>query len=301
MENCNVANISENIAVPSISSSASKVFICIRQWAGQKKDKKASEEVTDANGAKKGTARVTKSLLGDCPELKAIQQLVGRVRNHHLYTFTMPWDDAGWRLLTTEHMPDFFLSMTGLKQEFDDLVEIFINAYHQEKVEAELQLGELYNANDYPSESELRAKFSFEIDHEPIAESGDWRVDVQNDAMDDIKSQYQTNYARKLNGAMAEVWEKLHATISKLAERIDYSDDEKKKVFKESTVVNLLELVDILDGFNITGDPDMARIAVDLKNAMRGVSAEALREDEGFRAETKKALELAMKSLPSLN
>lgn len=302
MNNCNEAtSISENIAVPSISSSASKVFICIRQWAGQKKDKKASAEVTADNGAKAGTARVTKSLLGDCPELKAIQQLVGRVRNHHLYTFTMPWDDAGWRLLTTELMPDFFLSMTGLQQEFSSLVDVFINAYHQEKIEAELQLGDLYNANDYPSEAVLRSKFSFEIDQEPIAESGDWRIDIQNEALEDTKERYQNNYERKLNGAMNDVWKKLRATITKLSERIDYTDAEKKKVFKESTVNNLLELVDILDGFNITGDPDMAQVSVDLKNALRGISPEALREDGGLRAETKKALDLAMKSLPTLN
>lgn len=302
MSNCNQVNeLSANIAVPSISSSSFKVFVCLRQWAGQKKDKQASEEITDAKGAKKGTARVTKSLLGDCPELKAIQQLVGRVRNHHLYTYTLPWDDAGWRLLTTLLMPKFFESMTSLQQEFYDLVDVFVNAYHLEKVEAQIQLGDLFDANDYPSESELRSKFSFDIDKEPIPETGDWRVDVQREAMDDIKSEYQKRMDSKIDAAMSDVWSQLHKALSKLAERIDYTDAETKKVFKASTVDNLLELVDLLDAFNITGDPDMAQVSVDLKNAMRGISPEALREDGGLRAETKRALDEAMKSLPSLN
>jgi hypothetical protein len=296
----NQIDLSQNISVPSISSGAFKVFICIRQWAGQKKDKRASEEVTADNGAKAGVARVTKSLLGDCPELKAIQALVGRVRNHHLYTYTLPWDDAGWRLLTTDLMPKFFGSMTQLQQEFYDLVDVFINAYQMEKIEAQVQLQGLYDPNDYPSEDVLRSKFSFEIDKEPIAESGDWRVDVQREAMDDLQDEYQKRYASKLNSAMNDVWEKLRKTLTNLSERIDYTDDEKKKVFKASTVDNLVELVDILDAFNITGDPQMAQVAVDLKNAMRGISPEALREDGGLRAETKKALDAAIKSLPSL-
>tara|TARA_R110000782_G_scaffold82848_4_gene162755 strand:- start:735 stop:1643 length:909 start_codon:yes stop_codon:yes gene_type:complete len=289
------------ITVPTISSSSFKVFICIRQWAGQKKDKRASVEVAQDNGAKQGTARVTKSLLGDCPELKAIQQLVGRVRNHHLYTYTLPWDDAGWRLLTTALMPKFFESMTSLQQEFTTLVDVFINAYHLEKVEAQIQLGNLYDPNDYPSEADLRAKFSFVIDKEPIAESGDWRVDVQQQAMADLQDDYQKRYTTKINSAMNDVWGKLHKTLSALSDRIDYGDNEPAKIFKATTVDNLLELVDLLDAFNITGDPTMAQMTVDLKNAMRGISPEALREDSGLRAETKKALDAAIKSLPSLN
>ncbi|GAH32474.1 unnamed protein product, partial [marine sediment metagenome] len=81
-------------------------------------DKKASAQVTEDNNAKKGVASVHKSLLGDCPELKAVSKLVGQVRNHYLYVHTLPWDNAGWRLLPTTLMFDFFNTMTELQNEF---------------------------------------------------------------------------------------------------------------------------------------------------------------------------------------
>ena len=290
----------EPTPVPSISSSAFKVFISISQWAGMKKDKKASAEVTDSNHAKAGTARVTKSLLGDNAELKAIQKLAGQVRNDQLYIYSLPWDDSGWRLLTTALMPEFFKMMTEMQNEFYRLVDVFIANYAFAKTEAIIELGDLFDPTDYPSEDVLRAKFSFKIDKEPIAETGDWRVDVQNDAMDSLKSDYSKRYAEKLSGAMNDVWAQLHDKLSKLSERIDYGDHEDKKVFKSGTVDNLTGLVDLLDSFNITNDPLMTKTSADLKRCMRGVSPEALREDSGLRAETKRNLDQAIKNLPSL-
>lgn len=283
-----------------IATSAIKVFVPISQWSGIKKDRKASEEVTTQNNAKRGVARVTKSLLGDCAELKEIQKLVGQVRNHHLYTYTLPWDDAGWRLLTTALMPKFFESMTALQNEFYALVDKFIDNYEFEKTEAEIALGDMFNPADYPSADELRSKFSFKIDREPIPEAGDWRVDVQNEAMEELREATTSANEQKFNKAMSEVWEKLYTCLSKLSERIDYGDDDEKKRFHSSTVDNLTDLVDLLDAFNITNDPVLTQMRVDLSRAMRGVTMEALKEDAGLRLETKRALDDAISKLPSL-
>jgi len=286
--------------VSSISTGAIKVFLSISQWAGMKKDKKASAEVTEDNHAAAGTARVTKSLLGNNQQLKDIQVLVGQARNHQLYIYTLPWDDAGWRLLTTPIIPEFFRTMTGIQNEFYSLVDVFIANYSNAKLAAMNELGDLFDPADYPTEDELRSKFRFEIDKEPIAESGDWRVDVQNEALTEMREEYETKSASKIDRAMGNVWTQLHGALTSLSERIDYTDDETKKVFKASTVDNLTGLVDLLDAFNVTGDPKMSQMGVDLKRAMRGVSPEALREDGGLRAETKRNLDDAIRNLPTL-
>jgi Asp-tRNA(Asn)/Glu-tRNA(Gln) amidotransferase C subunit len=289
--------------VSGISTGAFKVLIPISQWAGRKKDKRASQKVNEDNQAEAGASTVNKSLLGSCPELAAIGTLVGQVRNHYLYVQTMPWDNAGWRLLPTPLMFDFMEMMTQKQAEFYQLVEIFLANYSNAKLAAQAHytgLGELFDEADYPTEDELRAKFKFEIEKEPIAESGDWRIDVQNEAMADLKSEYENMVDKRVEGAVTDVWSQLHDKLSKLAERIDYTDDETKKVFKASTVDNLLQLVDLLDAFNVTGDETMTNMSKDLKRALRGVSAEGLREDEGLRAETKKNLDAAIRSLPSM-
>jgi hypothetical protein len=45
----------------------------------------------------------------------------------------------------------------------------------------------------------------------------------------------------------------------------------------------------------------MSAMADKLEEAMSGVTPDALREDEYFRAETKAAVDAAIKSLPSLD
>lgn len=289
-----------NENVPSISTCGFKVFIPISQWAGNKKDKKASAEVTQENNAKAGTARVTKSLLGDCPELAAIKTLVGQVRNDYLYIYTRVWDDAGWRFLPTPLVPEFFKMMTELQGEFYRLVDVFLHNYAFAKRQAYSELGDLFNPNDYPSEDELREKFKFKICKEPIARSGDWQVDLQNEQMQQLREEFDADKDEQINAMMTDVWKKLSVALANLSERLDYGDHEKKKIFNASTVDKLTGVVDLLDSFNVTGDPEMTRVARELKLAMRGVSPEALREDGGLRAETKRNLDAAIKSLPTL-
>lgn len=283
-----------------IASSGFKVFLPISQWAGRKKDKKASQEVTDANNAKAGVASVNKSLLGDCPELAAISTLVGHVRNDYLYVYTRVWDDAGWRYLPTQFVFDFFRDVTELQNEFFRLVDVFIENYADAKATAIMELGDMFHPEDYPSEDELREKFKFKIRKEPIANSGDWQVDLQNEQMDELRADFDRDKAEQVNNVMTDVWKQLYKSLTKLSERLDYADHEKKKIFNASTVDKLTDLVDLLDAFNVTDDPVMSDMRKNLSDAMRGVTPEALREDGGLRAETKTALDEAIKNLPSL-
>ena len=92
------------ISVPSISSGAMLVELSISTWTGRKLDKRASQDVVQANGADTGTANVHKKLLGDCQELVAVQKFGANSRNIH-YSSTMPWSDVGWRMLTTKAFP----------------------------------------------------------------------------------------------------------------------------------------------------------------------------------------------------
>ncbi|MCL5460093.1 hypothetical protein M3M33_15760, partial [Loigolactobacillus coryniformis] len=68
-------------SVPSVSSAAMLVDLSISVWTGIKKDKRASQEVEAQNNAEKGVARVSKKLLGDCTELKALQDFTANIRS----------------------------------------------------------------------------------------------------------------------------------------------------------------------------------------------------------------------------
>ena len=78
-------------------------------------------------------------------------------------------------------------------------------------------------------------------------------------------------------------------------------DEEDKKVFRDTLVGNVTDMIGLLRVCNVTKSVQMSDMANKLEDAMSGVTADALREDDTFRAETKAAVDAVMKSLPSLD
>jgi hypothetical protein len=86
-----------------------------------------------------------------------------------------------------------------------------------------------------------------------------------------------------------------------MSERLDYSGDDKKKIFRDTLVDNVIDMVELLNVCNVTGDSQMSAMALKLDDALRGVTPEGLRESESLRVETKRIVDDAIKSLPSLD
>lgn len=286
--------------VPSISSSATLVELGISKWTGRKLDKRASADVASANYASNGVANVHKKLLGNCSELKDIDTLVGEARTAH-YSMTMPWSDTGLRLLTTKAYFKYHETMTKAQASFDDCVNTFLQAYDWEITQAQAKLGDLFNRNDYPTTESLSSKFGFRLSYMPLPDVGDFRLDINTEAQNDIKSHYETYYTTQLNNAMNDIWQRAFKCLSNMSERLDYASNEGKKVFRDTLVTNVVDMVDLLAVCNVTNDSQMEAMRVRLEDTLQGVTPDALREDAYLRAETKKSIDEAIKSLPSLD
>lgn len=289
-----------SISTPSISTAAMLVELSISTWTGRKLDKTVSNEVTASKHAQKGTATVNKKILGDCAELDAVQKYAANVRNCH-YALTMPWSDTGLRLLTTANYFQYQTQLTALQNEFATLVEKFLDAYTWEVSNAQVRLGNLFNANDYPSVNTLRDKFRFNISYMPVPSAGDFRLDINNEANRQLAEHYNNYYQTQLNKAMNDIWQRAHSALSKMSERLDYADHQTKKLFRDSLVDNVLEVVSLLDTCNITNDGQMRAIQNRLRDTLSGVTPDALREDEYLRLSTKQQIDDAIKALPSLD
>jgi hypothetical protein len=284
---------------PSIASSAMLGELKISCWTGRKKDKSASASVTSQNYADNGTASVNKKLLGNCDELTAIQKFVANARNIH-YSMTMPWSDLGMRLLPTAQYFKYHQQMTELQNEFEGMVDTFCSNYTWEVSRAQARIGSLFRAEDYPTEESIRSKFAFNISYIPLPEAGDFRVDVGNEQKQVLESHYSDYYSKQLGSAMQDVWDRTYKALSNMSERLDYGGADKKKVFRDTLVDNVLDMVELLNVCNVAGDSQMSEMARKLDDALRGVTPDGLRNNESFRAETKRAVDAAIKSLPSL-
>ena len=296
----------ENVSVPltvepiSIASSAMLCELSISVWTGRKLDKKASAEVTAANAAARGVANVHKKLLGNCQELQAIQKYAANARNLH-YGMTMPWSDIGMRLLPTAQYFKYHKTMTDIENEFNRLHEVFCSAYDWEITQAQSKLGYLFNQAEYPAVDSVRRKFGFRLTYIPLPDAGDFRLDIPNEALADVETQYKSYYATQAQNAMNDVWQRLFKSLSNMSDRLDYASKEDKKIFKDSLVGNVIDMVELLSVCNVSGDTQMESARIKLEDALRGVTADGLREDAYLRSETKRTVDEVISSLPSID
>ena len=190
--------------------------------------------------------------------------------------------------------------MTAIKAEFQSMVDTFLRGYEWEISRAQVKLGDMFHRDEYPTTASLVSKFAFRLSYIPLPDAGDFRIDVGNDAITDIKNLYHDYYSRQLSNAMNDVWSRAYDALSKMSERLDYADHEQKKVFRDTLVSNVIDIVELLDVCNVTGDGQMTAMRNRLEETMRGVTPEALREDEYLRTETKRAVDDVIKALPSI-
>ena len=159
----------------------------------------------------------------------------------------------------------------------------------------------MHQAEDYPSEESIRSKFSFTISYIPLPDAGDFRIDIGNEQQQVLKDHYSEYYNKQLVSAMNDVWQRTYKALSNMSERLDYSGNDKKKIFRDTLVDNVIDMVELLNVCNVTGDGKMTRMANKLDDALRGVTPDGLRESESLRVETKRIVDDAIKSLPSLD
>lgn len=275
------------------------VELSISSWTGRKKDKAASADVTIQNSARSGVASVNKKLLGDCAELVAVQKFAANVRTSH-YAMTMPWSDSGMRLLPTTMYFKYHEQISALQAEFDRLVEQFLDAYDWEVVQAQAKLGTLFHRDEYPTVDSLRDKFGFRLSYIPLPDAGDWRVDIENDAQNALREQYSVFYGKQVEGAMRDIWERLHTHLVRFVSQLNVDEEGKKGKIYASTMENVLQLTDLLEATNYTGDPSLTLAQNRIRAALDGVDKDDLVRNDGFREDTKKAMQAAIDALPGM-
>ena len=274
---------------PNLASSCIQIDFSAGTWTGRKLDRKASDEVEIQNNAHPNMANVHKKLLGDCQELIAIRKFVGNVRNSH-YRMTLPWSDMGLRIIPTTKYFDYHKQMTEYQNEFYTMLDKFLGVYDWAVIQAETTLGDMFNKNDYPTADTLRGKFNWRLSYIPMPDAGDFRVDIGNEQADAIREQCAEYYSTMFHQAIQEIAEPL----KNMSERLDYSNGEDKKVFRDTLVSNVVTAIDLL---GVTTDPKFVKIKQELDHAFVGVTPDALREDPTLRRTTKQAVDNAIASL----
>jgi len=287
------------VSAPTISSSSMLVELGISTWTARKKDRSATADVLRQNYASKSAGNFNKNLMDGCAELVAIQKFAANTRTLH-YNMTVPWSDSGLRLLPTAKYFDYHKQMTQMQAEFDRLVDTFLDAYDWQVAQMHIKLGNLFHRDEYPTTDSIRSKFAFRMSYIPVPDAGDWRVEIENNAQEALRAQYETFYQMQMERAMGDLWERLHTELERFVKQLDVDVDGKKGKIYDSTIEHVQHLADMLEHCNFTNDPALQLAQRKLTSALSGVCREDLIKNEGFRADLKRDMEAAIAALPSL-
>ena len=279
----------------SITSSAVLVELNISVWTANKLDKGATDEVLVSNGATVAdAAQVRKNLMAGTTARKAIADYAAGCRLWH-NTRTLPWADKGPRILPTSLFMDYKQELNVRRDTFLHMRKQFGVDYPALVQTAANYMGNLHDPADYPSVEEVMAKFDFRVVFSPVPESGDFRLDIPQQDLEDMRRSYDDAFDARLAEAMCTPWNKLHDMLTGMSAKLTEGDDETKRRWHDTFVTNAQELCSMLTHLNITKDPKLEAARRQLEVALLGADIDDIKVNEGTRAELKSKVDAILK------
>lgn len=189
------------------------------------------------------------------------------------------------------------------KKQYEEAVEVFLEAYPQRIEEAKERLRDYFNPKDYPPVERLRA--SFGVRYSII------RIDVPSrGVIGDALYEEQRKVAANEVGVIAEevklaLRESFRYLTETLVEKLRPSEDGKKKVLRQENLQAVLDFIDKFSQRDIANDRQMQIIVDEARRVLAGVDIEAIRKQTPIRqyveekmVEVKDALDMVIEEMP---
>lgn len=263
-----------------LTTQAMTVNLSIGIWQGYRLDKDASRKVTQDAGAASDAARVNKHLVPK-ESLAAVVTASNAVRTH-FYANTLPWRDNGDRLLPRKLFMKFSQEHGQLVSAFNEEVRKFLDEQYPSAIaKAEFRMGAMFKRDDYPAVSELRRKFYAALDIDAIATAGDFRVEIDAAEAEKVRASMEAALEQRMQAAAGDVWKRMAETVTYFQQRMA----DPKAVFRDSTVTNIADMLDLVPGLNVLDDPEIEKVRTMIAKAFGSLDAKDIRKDPVHRAE----------------
>ena len=263
-----------------LTEKAMVMNLSIGIWQGYRLDKEASRKVTTEAGASADAARVNKHLVPK-EALAPIVTAQNAVRTH-FYSNTLPWRDNGDRLMTRKLYLTFIPEHERLAAVFRDAVNHFLETDYPSAIEkAAFRMGSMFNRDDYPPKAVLRGKFYVNLEIDAITSANDFRVQIDQEHVDKVRASMEAAAAKRFETATQDIWRRMAETVSYFQARMA----DPKAVFRDSTVTNIGELLDLVPGLNVLDDPAIETVRAAIAKSLGNLDAKDIRKDPAHRAQ----------------
>jgi len=280
-------DVTQTDILQAVRESAVLADVSISMWGGTKTDGKLLNDLKHQHGATGDVGTVNKKLLAGADELlKKTRTAFSAVRLRH-YAMTLPWvsdphatRQEGPRLLPHLITERYMSEMSALKRTAINTLEEFLAAYPDLIVQAKANLGGMAGTTRYPTVDELRASFRVHFDFEPLPAASNFKG-LDDFMLERLTKGLQKKQERQIADASSAMWKRAAKPVRKLIERLENADT----TIKEPTVEALREIVTLLPGWNITGDPRMTEVTEEINELISGLDAKTLRANQVVRAD----------------
>ena len=186
--------------------------------------------------------------------LAAIQSIVTQARKFHgMQTLRSSFGD----LLPSVAYSDYNARMEDYRRKFDDEADYFAVRFPQILAECAEVLNGTFDRNNYPSEHNVRSRFSFSLATAPLPRSSDMLVKYLGQEQ---TAAVQANLARQVEiAAQNGVKQAMERVLTQVAHITDVLTRPSTKIY-DSLIENLAELLKLVPAFNLTNDPTLASL-----------------------------------------
>jgi hypothetical protein len=278
--------------------------VVVKQWTARKLDRAVTDETNKRHNATKDAGRYNKLLIA-AEHLSELNNLAGEARRMH-YKMTQPWTDEGPRILANMLYSKFCDEFRVFKRKFNDAADRFARAYPRYVEERKEALNGLFNEADYPSAADIRSKFSLDYDIMPFPDADDFRSDLDDDTVAEIKAKLKETTSNVVDNAMKHTAEQIVAVVGKMAKKLgEYrpsagKGDKSEGIFRDSLVENVRELGALLPAFNLTQDPRFDAVTARIQRELCIEDAADLRENDQARAAVQKSADEIVAAVSSM-
>jgi hypothetical protein len=251
-------------------------------WFGSRKtltpDQKS--QAAESFGAEREYLSAGKKLLDTShPAFKAVTAVRTRIVAFWK-SISLPYPEAGIRLIRQDDIGAFTVQLTTLKSDLDEAVVQLDEKYGELKTAARRRLGTLYNATDYPAS--LRGWFDVNYDF-PSVEPPEYLRQLSPQLYAQEASRVTARFDEAIQLAEQAFTEELAKLVSHLTERLSGSEDGKPKVFRDSAIENMREFFERFRHLNIRSDQQLDDLVAQAQRVVRGVEPQALRDNVSVR------------------
>ncbi len=243
----------------------------------------------EGNVTSKEALAVNKEIL-KCDELRLIQRLDDEVRRY-LYSRCLPSVfKRGVYLLPLGLLEEVMGRLAEFEATRAALVEAFLLVYEREAAAAKVRLGNVYDRADYPPVEAVKGLFVFETQLIEMSVPATLET-VRGDLYRKELQKAQEMWSRSQSVITATLYEEFRKLVTRLSVKLQDRTDGKRQIFRDSTVSNLQEWLQVFDARNLTDDASIVELVETARRLIAGVDPETIRASDRVRADLARRFE----------